>query len=67
VTGAAYVVLRSEDGVTWELVGEVARRPGVAARRSRSDAAEEALGRSPRAGEQVVVLPRSEWRNALDH
>jgi len=62
-----YVVFgRVRDG-EWRVVGEVRRRPGLPARRSRAQALRDALGREPAAGETFAVLARSEWRNALDH
>ena len=61
-----YVVLREVAEGSWLLVGEVTRRPGLPARRGRAQAAEEALGRPPVAGERVAVIPRSEWRVGLD-
>jgi hypothetical protein len=61
-----YVVLREVTGGTWLLVGEVARHPGLPARRGRAQAVEDALGRPPVAGERLAVIPRSEWRVGLD-
>jgi hypothetical protein len=61
-----YVVLREVAEGSWLLVGEVARRPGLPARRGRAQAAEEALGRPPVEGERLAVIPRSEWRVGLD-
>jgi hypothetical protein len=61
-----YVVLREATDGTWSLVGEVPRRPGLPARRSRAQAAEDALGRRPAPGERLAVIPHSEWRVALD-
>jgi hypothetical protein len=51
----------------WRVVGEVDRRPGLPARRSRAQAIQDVLGREPDRGEAFAVLPRSEWRLALDH
>lgn len=62
----AYVVLREVADGTWQLVGEVDRRPGLPARRGRAKAVEDALGRVPAEGERLAVLPRSEWRVGLD-
>jgi hypothetical protein len=64
--GSAYVVLQQTGG-DWRVLGEVARRPGLPARRSRAQAVRDALGRDPAPGEVFAVLPRSEWRLALDH
>ena len=62
-----YVVLQETGGDGWRLVAEVDRRPGLPARKSRAQAVLDAIGREPNAGEVFAVLPRSEWRNALDH
>jgi hypothetical protein len=48
------------------VLGEVARRPGLPARRSRVQAVRDVLGREPGEGEAFAVLPRSEWRLSLD-
>ncbi|WP_433290880.1 hypothetical protein ACQP2F_24045 [Actinoplanes sp. CA-030573] len=63
---AAYVVFQETAAGTWQLIGEVARRPGLPARRGRAQAVEDALGRAPRDGERYAVIPRSEWRVGLD-
>jgi hypothetical protein len=62
-----YVVLQQTGGDRWRLLAEVDRRPGLTARTSRAQAVRDAIGREPKAGEVFAVLPRSEWRNALDH
>ena len=62
-----YVVLQQVAGAEWRLVGEVDRRPGLPARKSRAQAVRDAIGREPEEGEAFAVLPRSEWRNGLDH
>lgn len=62
----AYIVLKEVATGTWQLVGEVPRRPGLPARRGRARAVEDALGRAPEDGERYAVLPRSEWRVGLD-
>ena len=62
-----YVVferLRDDD---WRILGEVDRRPGLPARKSRAQAVRDVLGREPTKSEVFAVLARSEWRNALDH
>lgn len=61
-----YVVLRQVAPDEWRLLGEVARRPGLPARRSRGQAVRDVLGREPEDGERFAVLPRSEWRLSLD-
>jgi hypothetical protein len=60
------VVLREAAKATWQLVGEVERRPGLPARRGRAKAVEDVLGRLPAEGERLAVIPRSEWRVGLD-
>lgn len=61
-----YVVLREVANDTWQVVGEVARPPGLPARRGRAKAVEDALGRPPSQDERFAVLPRSEWRVGQD-
>jgi len=63
----AYVVfqrLREDD---WRSIGEVDRRPGLPARKSRGQAIRDVLGREPQEDEVFAVLPRSEWRLSLDY
>ena len=62
-----YVVLQQVRGTDWRMIGEVDRRPGLPARKSRGQAVRDVIGREVRDGEVFAVLPRSEWRNALDH
>lgn len=66
-TRGGYVVFQQADSGDWRILGEVARRPGLPARKSRGQAIRDVLGREPAAGEVFAVLPRSEWRNGLDH
>jgi hypothetical protein len=61
-----YVVLQQTGADEWRVVGEVARRPGLPARRSRGQAIRDVLGREPRDDERFAVLPRSEWALGLD-
>jgi hypothetical protein len=63
---SGYVVLqRLRDG-EWLVLGEVDRQPGMPARKSRAQAIRDVLGREPTSDEAFAVLPRSEWRVALD-
>jgi hypothetical protein len=62
-----YFVFEQVRGDEWRLVGEVNRRPGLPARKSRAQGVRDAIGREPREDEVFAVLQRSEWRNALDH
>jgi hypothetical protein len=62
-----YVVLQHVGGDDWRMVGEVDRRPGLPARKSRAQAVRDLIGRDVRDGEVFAVVPRSEWRNGLDH
>ena len=62
-----YVVLQKLRPDEWRVLGEVARKPGLPARKSRTQAVRDVLGREPRAEESFAVLPRSEWRLSLDH
>jgi hypothetical protein len=59
-----YVVLREAEPGRWEFIGDVDRRPGLPARKSRVQAIRDALGREPADGEVYAALPRSEWRVA---
>jgi hypothetical protein len=61
-----YVVLQLVEENDWRLVGEVDRRPGLPARKSRIQAIRDVIGREAEDDEVFAVLPRSEWRNALD-
>ena len=61
-----YVVLQRLRDDDWRILGEVDRRPGLPARRSRAQAIRDVLGREPAADEVFAVLPRSEWRLGLD-
>ena len=67
MSAGAYVVLQQTDAGDWRVLAEVTRRPGLPARKSRAQAVRDALGREPEDGEVFAVLPRSEWRVALDH
>ena len=60
-----YVVLQKLGGDDWRLLGDVDRRPGLPARKSRARAVVDVLGREPADGEVFAVLPRSEWRLSL--
>jgi hypothetical protein len=62
-----YVVLQQVGGAEWRLIGEIDRRPGLPARKSRGQAVRDVIGREVREGEVFAVVPRSEWRNGLDH
>jgi hypothetical protein len=61
-----YVVLQQR-GADWRMIGEVDRRPGLPARKSRAQAVRDVIGRDAEDGEVFAVVPRSEWRNGLDH
>jgi len=62
-----YVVLQRVSDDEWRLVGEVDRRPGLPARKSRAQAVRDAVGRERAEDEMFAVVPRSEWKNGLDH
>lgn len=62
-----YVVLQQLGPDEWRLIGEIGRRPGLPARRSRRQAIRDVLGREPKKEETFAVLPRSEWRLSLDY
>ncbi|HEY0386829.1 MAG TPA: hypothetical protein VGC71_00155 [Gaiellales bacterium] len=61
-----YVVLMQVGDHEWRVLGEVDRRPGWPARKSRGQAVRDVLGREPAKGEVFAVLPSSEWRVARD-
>jgi hypothetical protein len=62
---SGYIVLTRESDGRWREVGEVKRKPGLAARASRLRAIEEVTGGN--VGEAIfAVLPLSEWRLACD-
>ena len=62
-----YVVMQQLGDDEWRMLGDVDRRPGLPARRSRAQAVRDVLGREPTDDEVFAVLPRSEWRLGLDH
>lgn len=62
-----YVVLQQVKPDEWRVVGEVDRRPGLPARRSRGQAVRDVLGREPKDGEAFAVLPRSEWQLSVEY
>ena len=66
-TRSGYIVLQRLEGDDWRVLGGVDRQPGLPARRSRAQAVRDVLGREPTRDEAFAVLPRSEWRLALDH
>lgn len=66
VHGGYFVFQRVGDD-EWRVIGEVTRKPGLPARKSRAQAVRDVLGREPKDGEVFAVLQRSEWNNALDH
>jgi hypothetical protein len=56
-----YYVFRKVGDDLWQLVGDVDRRPGLPARRSRLQAVDEVTGGAARDDEEYRVIPRSEW------
>ena len=64
-SAGCYVVLQQAADGGWRVLGEVGRRPGLPARRSRAQAIRDVLGRDPEPDEAFSVLPRSEWRLSL--
>jgi hypothetical protein len=61
-----YVVFQKVGENDWRVVGEIARRAGLPARKGRAQAIRDLIGREPFTNEAFAVLQRSEWRNALD-
>lgn len=66
-SAGAFVVFQQIREADWRLIGEVDRKPGLPARKSRAQAIRDALGREPLESEVFAVLLRSEWRLSLDH
>jgi hypothetical protein len=62
-----FVVLRQLDDDTWQMIGEVQRRPGLPARKARAQAVADATGGEAVAGDRYAAVLLSEWRIALDH
>ena len=62
-----FVVLRQLDDDTWQMIGEVQRRPGLPARKARAQAVADATGGESVAGDRYAAVLLSEWRIALDH
>ena len=56
-----FVVLRQTASGQWQLLGEVRRKPGLAARAARTQAIMEATGGRAKAGEIYAAVLRSEW------
>lgn len=61
------MVLQHVRGDEWRMLGEIDRRPGLPARKSRAQAVRDLIGREVEEREVFAVVPRSEWRNGLDH
>jgi hypothetical protein len=62
----SFVVLKKAGADTWKVVGEVRRRPGLAARAARAQAVEDATKGKAKAGEVYGAILRSEWRIAFE-
>ena len=65
-TPPSFVVLRQVGEGLWELVGEVARRPGLPARAARAQAVTDATGGKPDPEAVYAAILRSEWRIAFE-
>ena len=63
-TAGTYVVFQQFGENDWRVIGEIRRRPGLPARKSRAQAIRDVLGREPFTNETFAVLQRSEWRIA---
>jgi hypothetical protein len=61
-----YVVLQRLSDDTWRVIGEVDRRPGLPARKSREQAILDATGAPTTPDGEFRVLPKSEWRLAAE-
>ena len=62
IGAAGFYVFRRVGEDRWQLIGEVARRPGLTARKAR-----DAAGGEPGAGEVYAAVLRSEWRIAREY
>ena len=62
----SFVVLRETAGGTWKFLGEVRRKPGLAAQAARTQAILEATGGKAKAGEMYAAVLASEWRIAQE-
>jgi len=56
-----FVVLQQTAPGQWRLLGEVRRRPGLAAQAARTQAITEATGGKAKEGEIYAAVLRSEW------
>jgi hypothetical protein len=65
-SGPAFVVLHEVGEGRWKLVGEVSRRPGLAARAARAQAVADATQGKAKTGEVYAAILRSEWRIAFE-
>ncbi|MGO4703262.1 hypothetical protein [Dyella sp. 2RAB6] len=61
---AGFVVLQQTATGHWRLLGEVQRKPGLAAQAARTQAILEATGGKAKDGEIYAAVLRSEWRVA---
>jgi hypothetical protein len=62
----AFVVLQQLADGRWKLLGEFDRKPGMTAKKARSQAILEATEGKAKAGEVYAAVLRSEWRVAMD-
>lgn len=62
----SFVVLRQVGKDRWQVIGEVARRPGLTARAARAQAIQDATDGKAKAGEAFRAVLRSEWRIAAE-
>jgi hypothetical protein len=56
-----FVVLRETTGGAWKILGEVRRKPGLAAQAARTHAIFEVTGGKAKAGEVYAAVLASEW------
>jgi len=63
-TPPSFVVLRETADGAWEFLGEVRRKPGLAAQAARTQAIFEATAGKAKAGEVYAAVLASEWRVA---
>ena len=61
-----FVVLHQLPDGHWQMLGEIPRKRGLAARAARSQAILDATKGAAKAGEVYAAVLRSEWRIAMD-
>ena len=66
VPGAAYLVFQQQSDGSWKMLGEVKRKPGLPARKARTQAILDATNGRANSAETYAAIIRSEWKVSLD-